>query len=517
MKKNNLFVLLALLIVFASLYLLSSGSLFAIGYVSSVSQVNLVQDSQVGQAWRVEVINTGGGDSALVGYVTPEQLRDSASGKTAKYGFSVSTTPASFYCDYPLSVIASKPISRLDYVVYDYIELNPLDVDKNFEKFCYSRGMNPYYLYKGVYPRVLGVCLKETQLGYLAGIGTPTEYFKTTISTTIQGQTKSVEINNREQQRADLGDFGYVVWSGSRWAGVYCPSSSGLNAVYDLSKQKYSGIVQSTSYSAYQSARSVLDSCISNRLQNRNPEGLGQCFNPVNDAANTLLTGAEASGDWRAIDFSKAVGSSPFIRIDRGNVGNFPSLLFTLKVAWLGVVESNGVPELSCREAKCQAGGSAVGEFGVLKNVGSQEGSFAVSVDCGNDVSVISPVLRYVSLKPNEVFSIKYPITASRGGEFSCSVKAVETTNGKTASCSSKVVCSAVCSNSCPENYYPNPNNACVCEPLFFGAGEDCSKYGAGWTFSKSEGKCVPPFNWIYIVLAILIILVFATIIFMRR
>lgn len=478
--KNKL--LLGGVVILIGLIMFNSNLLSIGGSTLSIQQATLINE---GTFWRVVTVANGGGER-LVGNFHGSDLKDN--GATGSHDFSIDLDTTKHQAIYPLSVEYS-PIYQYDYDVRFYYDgsLSSYDAVNN----CVNAEKNKGYtkVIYSVKDQVWGkgrpvLCVGYTPkvVGKTARVQSPHEDFSTDIIVRgYLGEAKTT-ISSSGQQSATLRtlsgeNIGSVRWDGSLWTGYQLPSESSVASVYKSSTQRYY-ITDILNYNKYLSLNADPNSVYSqvystlqtyeNDLENDGVYHTKLIFANINGDASTLFSVVN-NPDWNG---AKVDGSKIILPRE---VGAYPVLTFTLNAKWLGIERNLGEPQISCNDLNINAGASNKVNVASVKNIGTSDGSFLISLDCPTEVYPTNgQTWQKLLVGKGSTITPVFDLTSSKAGTFKCKVTAKDLNSNKEDSCYTSIDSKKVCDTVCPNPLVVNPNTCeCYC-PIPGGTKDNC-------------------------------------------
>lgn len=425
-RKNNVIlvggIVLAVIIVFALLFV---GVQFAtVGSsgltVVSVSPASVISnDADLAQANFIVNTVANGNSQSLVGSLTPSEF--------------ASKTFNKFSSDFPLSFGVSGVKETLVYSIRnDKIPLSKFslssnDCAKRVLGICYSdapacgvgscSGSSGSCLIGSgtIKSKVTGsvwkrYCVYENQIGTVGQVrDTPDTSFSANLFVSVNGQDKVQRISSKTNPTVVFKDaqgsfLAQASWTGSLITGNAPPSGNDYGAYFlnVNTRWKLAAIQDVSTYeSQLESVRNLIksqtnvlvaqeDGLTAEGTIEKTMSGYFSNHNALVDRimSQDLNVKCTQQGD-------NGCGSNfPFGSADKGTITvqtansiTYPQIIWLVKASWIGVRIPVGEPDIvsaSCPAFNAQAGQDASGDVKVaIKNVGSAEGTFTVSVsDC---------------------------------------------------------------------------------------------------------------------------------------
>lgn len=306
--------------------------------------------------------------------------------------------------------------------------------------------------------------------------------FNSEVIATINNQEYRGKLSNENRNPVSLGDGRiYANWAGSLVSGINCPSPSGqdIASAYNGNTARWI-LISRLNYINYKNYDSNgFGSCLSNYLKGTlTPQ---DCASKYNSASNLALSPKEfvAVGGTSKTQPSGTKNDGKY-EIELGEAINFPVIVMRIKADLLGIVIPTSQPKIVEQDSECFTTGSNGFITATIKNVGDDDATFFVSVNCpvpfsqtGNAVSV--------QLAPNTQQLVNIPITGQGNSEIKkqCVITSVDSEN--------------------PAKKDTADVTTCVKPIIRCGSGETkcngvvrekCNAEGSGWSVIEGDTTC---------------------------
>lgn len=214
-----------------------------------------------------------------------------------------------------------------------------------------------------------------------AQIGTiPTEadrLYNTEVSVSNGVNTYKANINNWQTGFAQLGNVAYVQGIDLS-SGLSCPSGNQYRVMGVGSQWR---LISASNYDTY---KNLYDNYfVSSGFSVENVDHFWSIISNLNAYSNN----AQSETTWCKPGYGCAAYKSGSYYFTPDKSVSNPIIQFYVKADWLGVVQPEGVPDITCIDKVKNIGGSGGSLKFEVKNIGSGRGTAEVSVDCETPVS----------------------------------------------------------------------------------------------------------------------------------
>lgn len=451
-------------IVFVIIVLLGVGfyfgfdelSTFGGGTVLSINEVEFGSNVQGirGDAFLVTFAQTSLGQH-IYGTFNSNEINSRISGnERVETGFRMDIRGSETVCNYDINRQSSDP----DYIYkVSLIDEGRCDPINPFGATCQDRvnqcdGIGFWVKYtwqlRGHY-----VCMGETQFTPVGNIQFSREDFSADISVTVDGQTHSTTINNRDGGVNILDGKIVVDWVGNLGTGQQCPSPAQQNVMAAYLNNQWR-IIDSSKFQTWSTLTSRtsdniprnLEDCIRAGWQDR--DSGADIANKCIPDFNRLVDDTLVRKDFRSVGGSNAItlGSSNDgrVTINTGRQLSFPVFTMRIQADMLGVYVPVAEPKI--QNVVCDditSGFMGIARVDV-RNTGNTGGGARVSVNCNSPLTVSTGALNGF-LEPGVTNSFNFALTGDGSGSVSCTAQVREAgtntiTDTETFTCNLKEV-----------------------------------------------------------------------------
>ena len=423
--KWNLQVLGLLGLTVLLFYTQTSPLLISGGYVVlSVSNVDYASNdpSIRGPAWLITLVQNGQGQY-ISGTVSKDQLKDADANVQAKNDVSIKLTMREMNVKYPISK-QGDTIEWMEWVPVNFLSGCPDGfpgyVSKDFTKWCYKFTVTATY----------GL-IKESTVS-----------FNTAVEVSVAGKIAKATISNYQggdttisiKDQSDI-TVGSLSWIGNLVTGEEPPDPAKqmITAAYTFSEGGWKTIDDQAfqNYKMYRDAGR--DACVAQALAAWGGDVEG-CFKRFDDLALIALAGKPLVSSGGTVANTSGEQDDGQVSIQLARQIQFPVMTLRLSTAWvetITIVVPVGDPQILKATAPEFQTGSTGFITATVKNIGEGDGSFAVSVQCGNPVSAVGTVSFLPILKPSEQTDVYIPLSGNvvTKSTSTCTVNAYDRDN----------------------------------------------------------------------------------------
>src|SRR3990172_1416564 len=385
------------------------------GYVVlSVSKVDYTANDPTitGPTWLITLVQKERAQY-ISGIISKDQLKDTEANVQAKNDISIKMDMRDMSVKYDISK-QNDFIYRLE--IYKTNQWT--DCPQGYDSWA-SRGIWDKY------------CLKKTATAAYGLIRSPTVGFRTDVSVTSGGKTETAVLSNLDTTSINIGKAGQISWVGNLVTGELPPIAADqkISAAYVYSRNGWITIDDQAwlSYKTYRD--STMAALVGN--QDASIEKAVERYNRLADAAIQWKSLTSSGG---TVANTQGTQDSGQVTLQLARQIQFPVMVLRLRADWVETITINvpvGQPQILKATSQDFQTGSNGFITVTVKNIGSGDGSFAVSTQCGSPMSVTGTTLNLPVLKPNEQTDVYVPLSGNAVSKTSstCTVKAYDRNN----------------------------------------------------------------------------------------